>query len=438
MTQAVAPGESIVDSSDIETLISDDGEWISRRLWHDPALYRLEQTRVFGRSWLLLGHESQIREPGDFFLSSMGEDTVIVTRDQTGDIRVHLNTCRHRGMAVCRADHGNTRTFVCPYHGWSYGLDGRLAGLPNQKQSYLPDIDRARLGLIPVPRIDTFLGFIFANCDPDAMTLTEHLGDMAFYLETSLGRRACGTEVLGIQKWRMRTNWKMPAENQVGDVAHGPVSHGSVLEIAGPDAMKPMNDILEHGRNVALRGGHGLTVRLYPDDGSEDRLPGEAALREAPGIAEYFRSVQPEAEARLGPLRARLKIATATVFPHLSLLGSNFTIRVAHPRGPMQSEIWSWVFVDRDAPPEVKHTLRQFYTLTFGPGGMFEQDDGENWEGVTGGAAGIQAAGHPFHFGMGLGTEGPDPDLPGVVGTVYSEHTQRAMYRQWQQLMLTP
>ncbi len=423
--------------AEIPGLLSEDGSWVSRRLFFDPDLYEIEKHRVFGRSWLMLGHDSQIPNPGDFFLSFMGEESVIVVRDNEGKIRIHLNSCPHRGMPVCREDRGNARTFFCVYHGWNFGRDGTLVGIPNQRASYPQDFDTSNLGLIGVSRVETYCGLIFANHDAGAMSLEDYLGDMTWYLDTSLNRREGGVEVLGVQKWRIGTNWKVPAENMIGDVAHAPATHSSVFQIAPGDPASDMalKSVLEYGRNVALPGGHGGTFRLYPKDDTEGRLPGEAVLRAAPGVAEYLASVQAEAEERLGEVRRHVKIATCTTFPNLSLLGSNFTFRVAHPRGPMKSEIWSWVFADRDAPQEVKDAMRKFYTLTFGPGGIFEQDDGENWEGVTYGASGIEASAHPFHYGAGLDA-GPHPELPGTVSTVYSEHTQRNLYRRWHELML--
>jgi len=289
--------------------------------------------------------------------------------------------------------------------------------------------------------VDSFCGLIFACFDAGAPSLAEYLGDMAFYLESSLDRRAGGIEVVGgIQKWRVDTNWKMPAENQVGDVAHGPISHASVFSMAGgldSEAGAALAGVLA-GKNVAVGNGHGLTVRLYGAHEADASLPGEATFRDAdPLVAEYFREVQAESEARLGPVKSRLKIATATVFPTFSLLGSNFTLRVSHPRGGGKSEIWSWVFVDREAPQVVKDAVRRFYTFTFGPAGIFEQDDGENWEEVTHGARGLHAQAYPFPMIAGLGRDKPHPELPGRISDVYSEHTQRAFYRRWRELMRT-
>jgi phenylpropionate dioxygenase-like ring-hydroxylating dioxygenase large terminal subunit len=93
---------------------------VSPRVFTDPEVYRAEQERIFARCWLYVAHESQIPQPGDFVTNYMGEEPVIVCRDADGRVRVFLNSCRHRGMRVCRMDAGNTRMFHCPYHGWTY------------------------------------------------------------------------------------------------------------------------------------------------------------------------------------------------------------------------------------------------------------------------------------------------------------------------------
>src|SRR5215470_4999869 len=117
-------------------LVDVDRGIISREIFVSEEIYRQELERIFARAWLLLGHESQIPRPGDFTVTSMGEESVILCRDASGRIRVYLNSCRHRGMKVCRYDEGNTIEFLCPYHGWSYGTDGTLVGVPYAKDAY--------------------------------------------------------------------------------------------------------------------------------------------------------------------------------------------------------------------------------------------------------------------------------------------------------------
>ena len=147
-------------------LVDVDRGIISREIFVSDDIYRQELERVFGRAWLLLGHESQIPRPGDFTVTSMGEESVILCRDAAGRIRVYLNSCRHRGMKVCRYDEGNTIEFMCPYHGWSYGTDGALVGVPFARDAYGPQLDRSRWGLVEVPQLENYKGLIWATWDP--------------------------------------------------------------------------------------------------------------------------------------------------------------------------------------------------------------------------------------------------------------------------------
>ncbi len=116
---------------------------VSREIFVNDAIYRQEQEQVFTRAWLFIGHESQIPNPGDYFTSYMGEESVILTRDYQQNIHVFLNTCTHRGMKVCRYDEGNTPVFTCPYHGWRFACDGKLVGVPHYRAAYRETLDRS-------------------------------------------------------------------------------------------------------------------------------------------------------------------------------------------------------------------------------------------------------------------------------------------------------
>src|SRR5215467_6310523 len=134
---------------------------LDRRIFSDADIFEQELVTIFGRAWLFLCHESQIPNTGDFFESVMGRDNVLVVRQKDGSIKALLNTCSHRGNAVCRADEGNARNFLCTYHGWSYGIDGRLLGIPGYKSFYAGELDKSRLGLAPVAQLATYKGFVF-------------------------------------------------------------------------------------------------------------------------------------------------------------------------------------------------------------------------------------------------------------------------------------
>ena len=154
-----------LDARSLNGLVDVDRGIISREIFVNEEIYRQEQEQVFARAWLFIGHESQIPRPGDFFVSSMGEESVILCRDRAGRIHVFLNSCRHRGMKVCRYDEGNTVEFMCPYHGWSYATDGALVGVPFLKDAYGAQLDRSQWGLIEVAQLENYKGAIWATWD---------------------------------------------------------------------------------------------------------------------------------------------------------------------------------------------------------------------------------------------------------------------------------
>src|SRR3982074_2345874 len=135
---------------------------ISREIFVNDQIYAEEQERIFARAWLFGGYESQIPSPVDFAVSGMGEESVILCRDRAGEVHIFLNSCRHRGMKVCRYDDGNTAVFTCPYHGWSYGTDGALAGVPFFREAYHSELDKAKLGLVEVAQLYCYKGTVWA------------------------------------------------------------------------------------------------------------------------------------------------------------------------------------------------------------------------------------------------------------------------------------
>src|SRR5216110_481005 len=170
----------------LDGLIDVDRGTISRELFVSEEIYRREQEQVFARAWLYVGHESQIPKPGDYLVSSMGEESVILCRDRAGRIHVFLNSCRHRGMKVCRYDEGSTTVFTCPYHGWSYGTDGRLVGVPFFREAYHSQLDKEKWGLVEVAQLAVYKGSVWATWDPAAPPFLEYLGEATRFLDLQL------------------------------------------------------------------------------------------------------------------------------------------------------------------------------------------------------------------------------------------------------------
>jgi phenylpropionate dioxygenase-like ring-hydroxylating dioxygenase large terminal subunit len=171
----------------IAEVVSDDATLIRREAWSSPEIYELEMKGIFGKSWLFLGHESQIPEFGDFVQAYMGETPIILSRGPEGRVYANVNSCSHRGLPVCRADRGNTTKFVCPYHNWNYDVTGKLVAIP-QERHVESRPDKRKLGLKAVPRIDSWNGMIFGSFDPDIVSLDKYLGDQRFYLDAFFGR----------------------------------------------------------------------------------------------------------------------------------------------------------------------------------------------------------------------------------------------------------
>lgn len=408
---------------------------------NDPEVHEVERARVFGRAWVFLGHESEVREPGDYVVRYIAEDQFIVCRDEDGAIRVHLNSCRHRGMQVCRADKGNASHYRCPYHGWTYTNQGNLVGVPAGKDAYGNQLKKSEWGLQPIPKFGIYKGLVFGNLDPDAMPLEDYLGDMLFYLDLVLDRSDGGLEVVGApQRWIIDANWKLGADNFVGDAYHTLMTHRSMVELglAPPDPQFAL-----YGEHVNVNHGHGLGIIGPPPGiplpefmGMPDEIIEQLQRRLTPEQVEIFR---PNAFIH-GTVFPNLSIGNFLMSKdHLSAPTAFLTLRLWHPLGPDKMEVWSFFLVEKDAPDWFKQESYSTYVRTFGTSGAFEQDDAENWRSITRVMAGQFAKTIELNYQMGRGMLKPDPDWKGP-GTAYpldyAEANQRNFLEYWLRLML--
>ena len=163
----------------------------------DPDIYKLEQEKIFGTTWQFLGHESELNKPGSYVTRMLADDPIILLKNKRGEIKAFLNSCSHRGVRLCTEDYGKKKTHTCPYHGWSYNLEGDLIGIVAGNKVYGEEMDKSEWGLRPVPRVESYQGMIFGNLDTQASALEEYLGEMAWYFDMMLGRSDGGMEVKG-------------------------------------------------------------------------------------------------------------------------------------------------------------------------------------------------------------------------------------------------
>lgn len=403
---------------------------IDRRIFWDDDIYQRELLQVFAKCWLFVAHETQIPRPGDFITTWMGEDAIIVARQHDMSIKAFLNSCPHRGNRVCHADAGNAEQFVCNYHGWAFAADGgNLLGV-HESNAYEadPNWQPDDLGLVEVPHLDTYKGLVFANFDRDAVPLSEFLGEFTWYLDVMLDNADGGTEfIAGNVRSVLNCNWKIAAENFAGDSLHAGWTHdsGAVAILGG--SVPDLNDGESYHANV---NGHGWEFNL-------DRV-GNAATLGQRDVMRYIRERHNEVVDRLGELRANMvgSISSVNVFPNFSFLPGQATFRVWHPRGPRQTMLSTWVLVNKSAPQRVKDAYRKGVMMTFSPSGVFEIDDGENWEHATQVNRGAVTRTQPLHYGLGHNSDIDHPELPGNVHrNQVNDANQRAFYSQWAHLM---
>lgn len=194
------------------------GRAIDPYFYRSHLVYARELDQLVFRVWLYAGHISEIPNPGDYLLLDIGEDSLIVVRDEAGVVRCLMNTCRHRGARVCEQESGNRKTFVCPYHGWVYRTDGSLKAA--RDMDMLAGFDRGNYGLKQA-RVQVYMGLIFINTDPEAAdflpaleNIREPLG--AYDLESA--------RIAHKHTYRVDANWKLALENYL-ECYHCATSH---------------------------------------------------------------------------------------------------------------------------------------------------------------------------------------------------------------------
>ncbi len=426
----------------LETIVRPQDGLISRRIFADPEVYQMEIDRIFGRGWFFLGHESEIPNPGDLVSRQCGLDPAILVRDDEGVVRAFLNSCRHRGMRVCRTDRENVRFLRCPYHGWAYRNNGELASAGAENHYGEGELKKDELGLIPVAQLGIYRGLIFATWDAEAPTLDEWLGDMKWYLDIIFGRTG-EIEFVGVpQIWDVDCAWKFATDNFT-DNFHVFWAHQSLVHLG---LLPNFVDFASYGHMVTLKNGHILHfVQGAPHDEHTKGLGLPKVMW--PRFNDNLNAGQAEIAMKHG-------YSAGTVWPNFhwlqltsaadteSLPVGILNVRLEVPINATRTRMYSWFAIDKSAPAEYRKTSYESYVRNFGPSGIFDQDDMENWEDCTVAAVGPAAKRHTLHHKMGLNrktaaaAEWPGPGT--AYPDSYGEMTQRAWYGEWLNRMTTP
>jgi 3-phenylpropionate/trans-cinnamate dioxygenase subunit alpha len=414
-------------------LVDVDQHLLSPKIFSDPDVYRAEGENIFLRSWLYVGHEQQLSGgPGSYITTYMGEDGVIICRDRSNALRAFLNSCPHRGMRLCTADHGKVKRFQCPFHAWTFNLDGDLVALHGFEEGYHGELPLEKWGMIEVPRLETYRGLIFASFDRDIVPLEDYLGDARWHLDAILNRTEQGLRLLpGVFKWTFNANWKTIADNLAGDNAHTQSTHASVTGLSDVEI-----DFvgLEPGvRSYLTRtdGGHGFIIVSSGDDSG--LMP--------PELFAYRERSKQMASSRLSPEQVNAVDAfhIGTIFPNFSFLNAfGYTvIRVSHPRGPNKTETWTWTLVDAEMPDAVIQQSKAMAMTQIAPSGMIESDDSEMWIRSQEATTAPYRSRFPINYQMGMGRATRDPVRPGLIHSPPTEIGSFGLYERWRDLMST-
>jgi phenylpropionate dioxygenase-like ring-hydroxylating dioxygenase large terminal subunit len=417
------------DGTPIASLIDRDLREVSARVLSDPEIYRLELERIFSRSWIVLGHESEIPNAGDFVTRKLGDDPVILSRRHDGGIDCVLNVCSHRSATVCREEAGNASALRCIYHGWIFNLDGSFRGAPFKTEMYPDGVDAERLALRKA-RVGVCAGIIFANWDDSAPSLDEFMGDYKLYLNMIFGLATAGMEVLGPpQRFVMNANWKTASEQSAGDAYHAGQLHRCIAALTGGNPTDP-RDWQLHAPKASFANGHNIlcfeTGGLFRamSGGRELSVLEKLHLLPPAGLP---REMLPESLQRFNEKElaflATTPPAAGGMFPNMGIICMHdvgpermplpfLSFRTWVPLGPEKLEFCMWVLVAKGASEEYRSSMRRSTAFTHGASGIIEIDDAEVWPGQTSSSRGHIGGGETLKY-LGMSGVTAAEDWPG-------------------------
>lgn len=394
---------------------------VHRTAMTSPEVHRAEIERIFATSWLYVGHESEIPNPGDFVRRPLAGRPIFMVRGaKTGNINVFHNSCTHRGALVCRKDAGTAKVFSCFYHAWSFDTEGRLKGVPD-REAYSGGLNFEELGLKRVARVESYRGFVFASFDPDIVDLPTYLAGARDYLDLVID--GCGGDVeitRGTNEYSFDANWKLLVENSV-DGYHAQSTHDTYFKYLvslGTDMQGGVQ-----GRAVDLGNGHAVIEYSSPW--------GRPVAKWEPLFGEHARGeierLRAELVDRYGEERAhRMAEVNRNMLIYPNLVVNDImavTVRTMFPAAPDRVDVTAWQLAPADELPTLRRRRLDSFLTFLGPGGFATPDDIEALESCQQGFAGGGVEWNDISRGMGRGPVAND------------EAQMRAFWRHWQQQM---
>ena len=417
----------------VENLVQPDR--VHRSVYLDPEIFELEMQTLFEKSWLYVGHESQIADPGDFVTLTLARRPVVLTRHRDSAVHVLFNRCGHRGALVTNEAKGNTKVFRCSYHGWSFTTDGALAGVP-MRQGYKDcvDLKDPALGMVQLPRVASYRGFVFASFAGEGASLEEFLGPLKKQIDDLAALSPDGELLVtgGVHRYVFRGNWKHQIEN-LNDMYHPFFSHASTIR--------------EDGKQFRRRSGDDDGPQVGSDSGNSPARIFDAIPLRSFSYGHSYCGNMPFPEKRTGiefeqyraSLIARHGLAQADailqpdwhnviIYPNLCLQSAAQHIRVINPISVDRTEVYVFPILLKGVPEKINRDVIKYLNTTHSAASLIQTDDLEAFQRIQ---IGLEADGFEWSlFARGIAQ---DEDFGDGVqgGSQASELPVRNQYRAW-------
>jgi p-cumate 2,3-dioxygenase alpha subunit len=362
---------------------------VHRDAFRSAEIFEAEKQLIFSKCWLYLGHETELKNKGDFVARTVAGRDLIFVRSREGVIGAYFNSCTHRGARVCRDPRGNAKSFACPYHGWVYSTAGKLQSM-NATRGFPDNINAdGALNLRAVPRLEHYRGFYFVNYDAGAVSLPDYLAGARAFLDLMCDQGEGEIEVLpGEHAYGINANYKFMCENSY-DGYHLLPTHISYLEflddqskLAGKESAvaQLLNTYEKAGRGMGLGHGHGGLESWV----ASGRPVAQWIPAWGPEIKQEIDATRARLEERFGKERAGL-IADVqknmVIFPNLVINDNvGFTIRVIEPMSFSSMRINAWAVAPVKESARIRALRLDNFVSFLGPAGFGSADDVEMLE----------------------------------------------------------
>ncbi len=416
---------------------------VHRSAYKSPEVFEREKQLIFGKCWLYVGHRTEIPNPGDYVLRTVGGRNLIFVRDKKGEIQALVNACTHRGATVCREPKGNAKVFTCPYHGWAFDTVGKLVSTFSN-EGYRKDLNSdGRLDLPKPARLENYRGFYFVNFNPKAISLSDYLAGAKEVIDSYCDQAELGDAGLyvigGEHAYSIRSNYKYLVENSY-DGYHVIPTHISYLEYLA-DRAKGTSDaaiVAETPGVFRSRGGvkglgHGHAVlSSWVPTGRPVAFHNE---RWGPKVKAHIEGNRARLEAKYGAERAAYLCEmqkNLVIFPNLVFNDNvGLTIRNIEPVSPGEIHVRAWGLGHLGESAELLDIRLDNFSNFLGPAGFGSADDIEMLELCQEGIEHSPTEWTELSKGMDTSVE----DLRLQQGAPDDECQMQAYWAQWDRVM---